>query len=184
MNSGVIAARYAKALLKYVMETGNGDKVYSQACVIVLRMEEVRQLREFLEGREEISPEDRRLLLETALGESVASEITDFLSLVSGHRRNSYLLRMFYSFISQYRDVMNIKVGRLVTAFPAEGLKERLEEMIGARTGTEVHLEEKVDPAIIGGFVFELGDWRMDASVGYQFRMIRNRLVEKNNRIV
>lgn len=184
MNAGVIAARYAKALLKYVMETGNGDKVYSQVCVLVLRMEEVRQLREYVEEHSEIGIDKKVSLLETALGEPLAKELVDFLTLVTERKRTGFTLRMLYSFISHYRGALKIKVGRLVTALPAEGLKERLEEYIGARTGSRVYLDVKIDPAIIGGFVFELEDWRIDASVESQFRMIRNRLVEKNNRIV
>ena len=39
MNAGIVASRFARALLKFVQETGIGDKVYSQACVLVLRME-------------------------------------------------------------------------------------------------------------------------------------------------
>ena len=38
MNAGIVASRYAKALLKFVLETGNGDKVYAQAGVLALRM--------------------------------------------------------------------------------------------------------------------------------------------------
>ena len=184
MNSGVIASRYAKALLKYADEAGAGDKVYSQAVVIVLRMEEVRQLREYLEDHPEIIPEKKLQLLEAALGEEPAPELKNFLNLVIQRRRCGYFMRMMYSFISQYRSEASIKVGKIVTAMPAEGLKEKLEEAFGNKTGAKVILEEKVDPAIIGGFVFELDDWRMDASVRSHLEKIRNCLVETNNRIV
>lgn len=184
MNSGVIASRYAKALLEYVRETGNGDKVYSQAVVLVRRMEEVRQLREYIEEHREIDAGKKNMLVETALGEPVAAELKDFLMLVISRRRTDCFRRMLYSFTSQYRKAMNIKVGRLVTALPVEGLKERLEEFFRTRTGAEIHLETETDPDIIGGFVFTLDDMRMDASVSSHIGRIRNRLVEKNNRIV
>ena len=161
MNAGVIAARYAKALLKYVLETGNGDKAYSQACVIVLRMEEIPQLREYVEEHSGISDGKKRMLIETALGEELLKEISDFLNLVMQRRRTGYILRMLYSFLSLYREASNIKVGRLVTALPAEGLKEKMEELFHERTGAEVRLETKVDPEIMGGFIFELDDWRL-----------------------
>ncbi len=184
MNSGIIASRYAKALLKYVQETGNGDKVYSQAGVLVMRMEEVRQLREYVEAYREVEPERKFSLLEAALGESMADELRRFLTLVIARRRTEYFLRMLHSFILQYRISLNIRVGSLITALPAEGLKEKLEEFTGSITGASVHLEMNVNPDIIGGFVFTLDDVRMDASVRTQIKRIRNRLVEKNNRIV
>ena len=43
---------------------------------------------------------------------------------------------------------------------------------------------EKIDPEILGGFVFEMDGYRLDASVESQFRRIRRQLIEKNNRIV
>ena len=39
MDDGIIASRYAKALLKYVLETGNGARVSAQA----KRLEQVRE---------------------------------------------------------------------------------------------------------------------------------------------
>ena len=53
MNAGVVASRYAKALLKFVQETGNGDKVYAQAGILALRMQEIHQLKDYIEGWKE-----------------------------------------------------------------------------------------------------------------------------------
>jgi F-type H+-transporting ATPase subunit delta len=184
MNAGIIAARYAKALLKYVQETGNGDKVYAQACVLVLRMEEVALLREYVEDRSEISLVKRISLLQAAVGEPLADELGDFFALVVSRRRYGLTLRMLYSFISQYREAAGIKVGRLITALPVPGLKEKLEKEFGARTGARVSLDEKTDPAIIGGFIFELDGQMLDASVQHQFAVIRKSLIDNNNRIV
>ena len=184
MNAGIVASRYAKALLKFVQETGNGDKVYAQAGVLALRMQEYRQLRDYIENHPEIDLAKKLQLLEAALGESPAMEMSRFVSLVIIRRRSEFFLRMLLSFLTLYREAQNIKVGRLITALPAEGLKERMEELFRDKTGAEVHLEQKVDPEILGGFVFELDDWRMDASVAGQFRKIKAKLVDNTNRIV
>ena len=77
-----------------------------------------------------------------------------------------------------------MKLGTLVTALPADGLKEKMEALFRQRTGADVQLEMKVDPEILGGFIFELDDLRLDASVASRFREIRRQLIEKNNRIV
>ncbi len=184
MNAGIIASRYAKALLKFVQETGNGDKVYSQAGILVLRMGELRDLKDYIQIHDEISLERKMNLLEAALGEPMSVEIRRFVMLVAGRRRMEYLLRMLYSFISQYREANNIKIGRLITALPAEGLKERMESLFHEKTGAEVQLETKENPGILGGFIFELDGLRMDASVENRFRIIRRELIENNNRIV
>ena len=41
-----------------------------------------------------------------------------------------------------------------------------------------------MDPDIIGGFVFEVDDLRMDASVKGQMEKTREKLLDRNNRIV
>jgi len=65
-----------------------------------------------------------------------------------------------------------------------EGLKERLEALFHERTGAEIHVDEKINPEILGGFVFEMDGYRLDASVESYFRRIRRQLIEKNTRIV
>ncbi len=179
-----MASRYAKALLRFVQETGNGDKVYAQAGILVLRLEEIGQFRDYVENHDEIALGKKLQLLEAALGESMTMELSRFVKLVSERRRMEYFLRMLYDFIDRYREANNIRVGRFVTALPADGLQERMEGIFREKTGADVRLEMEVDPGILGGFIFELDGWRLDASVENQFRIIRRRLVENNNRIV
>ena len=177
MNSGIVASRYAKAFLKYVQEEGDGKTVYSQSCVLVHVMNEIPQFKEYIKSR-------KLTLLSDALGAPLDKSIADFLKMVSSHRRDEYFPRMLLSFIEQYRVANNIKVGSLVTAVGDDGLKDRLESLFHDRTGAEIHLEEKVSPEIIGGFVFELDGWRLDASVANHLDRLRRPLVEKKNRIV
>lgn len=184
MNVGVVASRYAKALLKYVQETGNGDRVYSQVCVIVQRMSEYPQLKDYVEARTEIGPDKKLKLLNAALGEELSPEISGFIALVFKRRRSGCLFRMFHSFIDQYRVAANVRVGTLVTALPAEELRSGLEAVFADKTGSEVHLESEVDPSIVGGFVLRMDDWRLDASVDAQLRRIKAALVSDDGRLV
>lgn len=184
MNEGVVASRYARALLKYVQEDGTGDKAYAQAGVLVLRMEEVAKLKDYVQNHDEISLPKRLELLSSALGEPLLESLERFVTLVYRNRRMECLLRMFISFIQQYRKAADIKVGRLVTACPAEGLRERLEALVQERTGARVQISAEIDEDIIGGFIFKVDDLLLDASVRTQIRRIERRLIDNNNRIV
>ena len=184
MNAGPIAHRYAKALLKLVQETGAGEKVYSQACVLVLRMQEIRQLADALQKRPEIELEKKLQLLTSAMGEPLADELVRFVKLVNENKRIEHLLRMLSSFLDQYRINCGIKVGRLVTAHPVPQLKALLEELMSRQTGAVVHLEEGVDESLIGGFVLQVDDLQMDASVAGQLNLLRRELIDNNNRII
>ena len=184
MNTGIVASRYALALLKYVREDGTGKKVYSQSCILVGHIGELPQLRQYLEDASDVTFDRKISLMTASLGEAPASALVKFLKLVIAHRREDMFTRMLLSFIEQYRRENNIKVGNLVTAVSDEGLCERLETLFHDRTGAEVHLEEKVDPDVVGGFAFELDGYRLDATVSGHLARIRRQLVEKNNRIV
>lgn len=184
MNTGPIAHRYAKALLKLTQETGAGEKVYSQACLLVLRMQEIPALADAVLKHSEVSLNLKVQFINSALGEPMQEDLHRFLILVHAKRRIGFFLRMLYSFIEQYRQVNSIKVGRLITASEVSGLKERLQSILSERLGATVLLEEESDPKIIGGFVFELDGSRMDASVEGQLAKIRRQLVQNNNRIV
>ena len=184
MNTGPIAHRYAKALLKYSQETGAGEQIYSQACVLVFRMQELRQLADAVQKHPEISLERKLELLASALGEPIDAQLRRFVVLVHDHKRMEYLERMLYSFVEQYRSAHSIMVGKLVTAAPVAGLKDRLQEVLSAKAGVSVLLDEEVDPSVLGGFVLSIEDMRMDASVAGQFRLLRRELIDNNNRIV
>ena len=184
MNSGPITYRYAKALLKFVQETGSGEKVYSQAVTLVRIMDEVPQLSRYFADTEDVTIEKKVSLLKTTLNEPADPAIVTFLKMVATNRRMEYFPRMLWAFIEQYRQANNIKVGSIVTATAIEGLKESIENKMQDSTGAQVYLETKVDPDIIGGFVFELEGLRLDASVQGSLARIRSQLVESDNRIV
>lgn len=184
MNAGVISSRYATALLKLVQETGAGEKTYSQACTLVQRMQKVDHLAEVLHKHPEINLDRKIQIIDSALEEPSTDELRRFIRLVHTNGRIEFLMRMLQFFVDRYREIKGLKVGRLVTALPVPGLEEKLKHVVHERTGFDLILEESVNPDIIGGFILEVDDLRMDASVEAQFRRIRSELIENNNRIV
>lgn len=184
MNAGPIAHRYAKALLKLVQETGAGEKVYSQAGMLVLRMQEIRQLTDVIQKHSEVGLDRKLEILQAAVGEPLADELVRFVKLVCENGRIDLFERIMTSFLDQYRAINGIKVGRLVTACPAPQLKETLETLMQEKTGAKVMLQERVNEDLVGGFVLQVEDMQMDASVQTQLRRLHNELVDKANRIV
>ena len=130
MNTGPIAHRYATALLKFVQETGAGEKVYSQVCVLAYRMQEYRQLADAVQKHPEVSMERKLDILDAALGEPMDTQLRRFVVLVYMHKRMECLERMMFSFIDQYRAANSILVGKLVTAAPVSGLKDKLQGLL------------------------------------------------------
>lgn len=184
MNEGIIATRYARALLKYAVETGKEDEIYAQASALVLLFQKVPRFRNVVEGNRELPVEKKLSLMETALGQRLADAIIRFAALVDSRSRMEYWSRMLASFVDMYREVRQIRTGSLITAVRHEDLRERLETAMEERLGGTVVLEDRVDGSLIGGFVLEVEGLRMDASVDGQLRRIRKELIEKDNRII
>lgn len=59
MNTGIIASRYADALLKYVGETGEGQVVYKQACTLADALAASVKLERLVESKTLLSSSER-----------------------------------------------------------------------------------------------------------------------------
>lgn len=184
MNTEVISSRYAKALLSYVMERGIGERVCSQIEEVLRNMQELPQLREYILKADDISLEKKLELLSAAAGGNMADELRDFVRLVYEKRRMELLQIMLLAFISRYREALGVKVGSLLTAVPSEELCHRLETMLSREGSSKACLKAEVDPDLIGGFVFEIDGYRMDASVRTKLRKISEELIDNSSRIV
>lgn len=158
MNTGIISSRYARALLKFVEQTGNGAQVYAQA---------VRLLE---------NPEDAPERLEP--------ELEALTSLLVKNGRVEYVRLVLNSFVRLYRNANGIKYARLRVAGENPGLEERLCEAIGQKSGCKVTMDTVRDDSLIGGFILEIDDSRMDASVRGELDQIRRALIDKSNRLV
>lgn len=233
MNTGIIATRYATALLKLVEETGSGELVAAQVQVIEKALDEVPDFRRAVDDPA-VAAVQKISLFEAALKDSMAQELHKFLELLIRNGRIGDVRLVLTTFVTEYYRSRHIKRARLVVADPAllssssvsgsdspvagsdspvagsdssvagsvrgtvirqtrlpEGdsrrpgsLESRLRELIGKETGCELLLETKVDPSLIGGFVFEVEDMILDASVSRQLDFIRRQFIEKNRRIV
>lgn len=184
MYIGAISMRYAKALLAYANEAKVEYVVYQQALTLEKSLREVAELKAALENP--VLPQAEKVkVLEIASGGKVAKQLLRFFQLVMQQRREKYLPAMIRNYIALYRKQENISIGKLTTAVPM-ALKEveRIRKIVVDHKGGSAEFSTKVDPSIEGGFIFEIGTYRLDASVANQIRRIKQQFIEKNRRIV
>jgi ATP synthase, F1 delta subunit len=158
MNTGIIASRYAAALLRYTQETGGGERVCAQ----------VRRLLDH--------PDQDPGPLEP--------ELERFIQLLVSNGRLEDVRFILHDFIEMYYRSLGVRVARLTTVVASKELEQKLHAMLEKQLGCEVVIETRVDPALIGGFTLEVGDYLLDASVRRQIDTIRRQFVIQNNRIV
>ena len=184
MNTGVVSKRYAKALLLYSVQQGSEDKVYEEVKHLARSYYMVPKLRKAVDNPILEKSEKLVLLQEAAGGKGVSDVMMRFFSLVLDGKRDSSLQFILWSFIDQYRQMKNIRVGRLTTAVESPKLIAKLEEMVGKDMGATVELTTVVNPDIIGGFIIELAGYRMDASMANQLERLKGEFIARNRRIV
>ena len=184
MEVGVVAMRYGKALLRYATDCLMADKVYQEMLMLAHSMSEFQELRVALDNP--VLDVERKLsLLITAAGIEVSDVCRRFMQLILQRKREEYIHSIALMYIDLYRKEKNITVGRLITACPvSEDVSARIRQKVCEQTHGEVEFETKVDPAILGGFIFEVDTYLLDASVATQLKRVEQQFMEKNKRIV
>ena len=95
------------------------------------------------------------------------------------------MLAILRDFVLIYHRSMGIRKATLVTARPpSERLLQRLKALVKQKTGDDVIIEVEVDPSLVGGFVFDIDEYLLDASVRRQLDLIKEQFIERNRRIV
>ena len=186
MNRSIVISRYATALVKYCRGSGHGEIVCSEAEALGHALFTVPELRRMVTAAEDVvGPAEKQKLLQSALGNQMSPEMGRFLMLLSKNRRMDLVEDILRDFLKMYRRSIGIRKARLVTVSePSERLLQRLKDLVKQKTGDDVIMEVEVDPSIIGGFVFDLDEYLMDASVKHQLDQIREQFIEKNRRII
>ena len=164
MNAGLIASRYANALYLFACETHEEQKVY----------EDARALKRAVLEKGDV----------TACIESLSAPMQRFLALVIRNKRVEYLPSIMHNYRVLYRKEKGITRAWLSTAVESPGLVERLTELMKRQGFSEVDFKSEVNPALIGGFIVQVEDKRLDASIASQLKQIRKDLennIRKNH---
>ena len=186
MDIGVIARRYARALLAYAIEQKAEDTVCDEMQQFAREWRDVPQLAAVLHDPLR-APAEKADVICRAAGLRASDVFRRFAGIVAAHRREAYMLFIAHSYIDLWREHRHIRMARLSTATPiGDKARQRLEQWVEGTTdaGYDIRIETTVDPDLLGGFVFQVDDRRLDASVATQFAKIKKQFIEKNKRIV
>ena len=159
MNTGIISQRYAIAFLRYTQERGSAQRV----------CEQVRALLADPHGFESGLDEDLELFIAFLKRKSRLSEVRFILN----------------SYVSLYYKSIGVMLAKLTSAREVDSATvQSLCKVLEEHFRCKVNMSFEVDPSLIGGFVVQVGDYLLDASVKNQIETIRRQFVVQNNRIV
>ncbi|ACB93877.1 F0F1 ATP synthase subunit delta [Beijerinckia indica] len=175
-----MAGRYAQALFSLAKESGTIDQVASDLQRLREIYRESEDLQRFI-GSPAFSSEIQVKVLNALLNKvEITGLAANFIKLVAFKRRLFGLPKMIDDF-NHLRDVEYGIVRATVTS--AAPLKdEQLETLKGVLAaqggGKSVEIAAKVDPALIGGLIVQLGSRMVDGSLKTKLNAIRTRMKE------
>ncbi len=182
MNNGLIAARYATALLEYAGKDGSIDRVYTEAKAVSKSYFQFNDLRMVLNNPVLAKAEKKKIILMAAGGQT-SLHFERFIDMLLENNREEHLPDIMLKYSDLYRKLKNIHSGKLTTATAVETkIEKKLMAFIEQKTGGTVELEKIIDPTILGGFMFEVDFERWDASLSGQLRRIKSEYIEQNKR--
>ena len=179
MRQFKVANRYAKALFTLAIETNQLEEVNKDIQLIeALDHDEFKRI--LLSPI--ISSDKKVALFEAVFGGRISKLTQSFFNLVFQKGRVTSLIEIGHDFVVQYREHKGIKIMKLTTAVPVSAdvkdeIRNRMQAMEKYKKSTLV-LEEKIDAALVGGFIVQIDDELFDASIRHDLRFIRKQFVE------
>ena len=169
-----LAGRYAKSLLDLAAERSQVDTVFND----MLFLQQVcKGSKDFVYVlKSPIVTADKKEKILNSICQGHISELsTAFINLLIRKGRETFLPEIVQAFIHQYKVSRGIHTVKLTTAVEVgDDIKNVITEKIKSLTSIEhVELHAVVNEEIIGGFILELDDQLIDASIAYDLNSVK-----------
>ena len=179
MSSLRVVSRYVKSLLDLAVERGTLEQVHNDMQLFFKVCNENRAFRLMLRNPI-IRHDKKRDVLEAIFKGKVNALTMAIFDIITRKNREPLLPEIAGEFHNAYNIYKGIGKASITTAIPLDAAQRKEFEQIIRKliTKKDVELEEKVDKEMIGGFVLNVGDKQIDASVKSKLKALRTTLSE------
>ena len=178
MDNGLIPHRYARALYKFAMEHGTAGVVYEEMKEVISSFQQNPRLSKVL-ANPFVGNSEKFDLLKAAAGNKVEKDFEGFIKLILDNRREEYALQMALAYRDIYRKANKISQVKIITAVRLPDAEmDKLQNLVrNSFKDTKLEFSEQINPDIIGGFIIDVDDSRMDASISNELEQLRLNLL-------
>jgi F-type H+-transporting ATPase subunit delta len=179
MQNPRLASRYAKSLIDLAIEQSALEPTLPDVQLIDATIRGSHELAAMLRSPI-IKADKKQAILKAIFGAKLGPLTSSFVKLLTDKGREPNLAEIASSFISQYREMKNISMVKLITAAPvSEQVRESIRQKVAAAMpGRAVEMSTEVRAELIGGFVLEMGDRLVDASIKRDLNDIRKQFMQ------
>ena len=187
MNDAHVSVRYAKALqiLTAKLAAKEGQPVLA---ALERTLAELRSVAELVRpgsrlgsflGNPQVSPADKRRVLETGLQGRALRSVAVFADLLLRKKRLRFVNEIAVEFQKLVEQEQGLQRAQVVSAIPLERAEvSRLHAELERTTGKKIVLTESVDSSLVGGAYVRLGDRIIDRSVKTLLETISHQLYD------
>jgi F-type H+-transporting ATPase subunit delta len=176
MNDSKISVRYARAIFQSAQEKKILDKVY-QDMIFISEICKNKETKEFLHSPI-IIPSKKEAIFHKMLEGNVEKITLSLLDLIVKNGRESFIPAIARNFIYETKKFKGITESVLTTAIKVDdNVRKQIIDLISKVFNTKVELKENLDPEIVGGFILQVDDNYIDASIRNKLRKIKKELI-------
>jgi F-type H+-transporting ATPase subunit delta len=168
------ASRYAKSLLGLAIEQNVLDQVQADMLLFSKVVEETKALGLMLRNPI-IKHDKKRDVLEKIFKGKVHNLTMSIIDIITRKNREPLLPTIAKEFQTQYNEYKGIGRASVTTAVPLDAkLRGEIEKIVKDLSNRkQIDLTEKVDPSLIGGFILNVGDRQIDASIKSKLKSLK-----------
>jgi F-type H+-transporting ATPase subunit delta len=179
MADSRVASRYVKSLLSLAVEQKALDQVHADMLMFDQACRTNRQFANMLRNPI-IKHEKKRDILEALFKGKVNHLTLAVIDILTKKNRESLLPSIAQEFHNAYNDYKGIERATVTTTIAIDGkLKTEIEGMVKKlSTRKQVELVEKIDKDLIGGFILNVDDRQIDASIKSKLKSLKIKFSE------
>lgn len=182
MQNPRLAGRYAKSLIDLAIEKDALEQVYNDMLLLQNIFKNNREFVTVMRSPVILPDKKEDIFQAVAKGGRLSQFTTLFFQLLIRKSREANFPEIVNAFIEQYKLKKNIQTVKLTTAKPvSEEVKQEIVRKVQAQSPTKlIDLKTEVKEDLIGGFVLEMGDTLVDASIAYDLKAIKKQFLNND----
>jgi len=176
MDAGIISHRYAKAFYQFAAERKEEDRLREELNILSEQFLALPLLQKTLDDPT-VAPAVKIELLTTATGSDISDTCRKAIHLIVKNKRAHYLRSVALMYDQVYKEAKDMVTMKLVTTEPAsDEVKNQLVDLI-RKNHDQVEFLTETNADLIGGFILEIEDLRLDTSVKNLLNHLRMELI-------
>lgn len=174
-----VASRYVKSLLDLAVSQKSLDKVHDDMRLFAATIDKSRELELMLKSP--VIKHDKKNAILSSIFKSKVSALTmAFIDILTKKNREPLLPEISKEFHNAYNNYKGIGKASVTTTVAMDAkTRQQFENIVKQLSNRkEVELEEKIDKDLIGGFILNVEDKQIDASIKNNLKKLKLKFSE------